>query len=469
MKTVRCLILVLCSLIGLSSIAKADVVVTAGCPVNLNLTYEERSALTGFYARLSHLNRHYGRTTYNARLNEILSQAWPEERVIDVSASFIEKTLNLVEQKHLENLIHQSVGLNNPKWIAFARHMRSVTLFDSGVQNGVNDRVTQDLLNEIDSLRIINRSFIPESRRRFAHLTPNELGLLKARAASAVATMYAFLGRWSLINAEITRQNARAVRQKYVVFGTVVAAGGVSVVATMYMGSIFVTTAAITAGFATDVVVAANLARITQLVVGAGIVGGGIGAPAFDIAIDNVNLHASAAAAAENNHTPYACEIEKRLAVWRERGVSPYLKTSLKGAGIGLATAGFTLHRITAKMVLGLVIPSVAVAQGNMVYRYANNKKLQGEEIRQAILAHEQGNKELAIEHLKQSRLYGAQATGDTAKSILIGALSISIAGSIKAALASDEAIGVMMANSADTLPQVAKILNEVFTESQQK
>lgn len=454
------------SLASFSFKAQAQVNVTAGCPVNLNLTYQEHSAYVGFHSRLRQLDRHFGRPTYSRKLNEILSESWPEEKVIDVSASFMEKTLNLIQQKHLENLMHQTVGLSSPNWIALERTIRNITIFKGTTTQRNLEIQILNLLKEIESLKVIDKPYIPVAKRRFVGMTDQELGVLKARAASALPVMADYLMRWSVINYEIIKQEAEAVRQKYIVAGIVLAAGTVSIVATVYMGSILATTAAISAGFATDIVVAANLARVAQIVVGAGIVGGGIGAPAFDIAIDAVTMHANANAAALINDTTYACEIQKRMDEWRARGVAPYLKTALRGAGFGVVFAGFTLHRVTAKMILGTIVPSVATAQATVVYGIVKNNRLSGEEVRQALLAHERGDKEAAIEHLRKSYLHNAEATSNVAKTALVGALSISIAGSIKSALASDEAITAMVSNSADTLPEVMSILNDVYAQT---
>lgn len=428
---------------------------TEVCPVNMKITFEEDSAFRGFNVRLSHLRGHFGQPTYEKKLVEILEKAWPEEQVIDISPVFMERTLNLVEQQHLKHLIAQTIGFDNRNWREFERAMRNVTLFNSILDNRNRNfiKLSERLMEDVERVKVRNM------RRK--GLSDNEGELLRARTATTLANMYIYLQRWDVLNRLISEQEVAALKRKILTLGIGVVAIGVVVTGTIYMGSILGVASAIGAKFASDVVVAANLARLAQVVAGAGL--GAVGGPAVVVTQESAKAHFNALKNSRNNRTLYTCEIDKQIEVWKNKGVSPYLKASLLGAGMGMGGV-LSFHAIGAKALLAATTFSVTVAQAYTLGKLHHNTVLALAEYRYAMEAQERGDREAALAHLHKSREYSALAKEDLLNSVIIGVLSVSIATSLKPALIKgEEVIRVMYANSADTLPEAVRMAREAF------
>lgn len=416
------------------------------CPVNMALSFEEHDAYIMFHARLSHLRRHFGKPTFQSRLNGIIAESWPEERVIEIGATFMERTLNLVDQQYLKDAIASTVGLDHPDWIEFERVMKRVTLFTGLTENrqGGFTRTTQKLITAIEKL--------PAKRFPVRNLDQNTRDVLKARAITQLANMVIYLERWSEINREITRQKAEAAGKQLLLTALGLTAGGLLVASVVYAGPIVAGAGAFSAKFATDAIVAANLAKLGQIAAGAGM--GIAGAPTGLFVADTAANIMSAKRNAINNGTIYACEIDRQMKAWREKGVSPYLNAALVGGSIGAGGGLLTLTKAGARVVLWGTSFGVGIAQLYSLGKLSENSMKSLAEYQLAIDEHRKGNNEAARTHLASSRYWAQKANERALESVIIGVLSLSIGTSFQAALLEGEnAIRVIFANSSDTLP----------------
>ncbi len=428
----------------------------ADCPVNLALNFEERQAFVGFNSRLSHLRSHFGKASFQVELNRIIAEQWPMTKVIEASPVFLEKLLNLVEQQHLKDSIAQTVGLKHPLWLAFDRTMKKVTLHSQRKADHAQTFTlkTQQLLEAIQKLEWRDRK---QTQISFA-----ELELYKARTVTRLANMVIYIERCSLINGEIIRQKGAASSRK-LMLGTIgLTAAGVLVASVILSGPIVGGASTFAASFSTDAIVAGQLAKLGQIIAGAGL--GAAGTPTTLLLTDATSSLWEGRRRSLNNDTVMACELDKQMAAWRKRGVSPYLSAALAGGMIGVGGGALTLHKAGARVVLLGTTFGVGVAQLYSAYKLSDNTMRSLAEYRLAIEQQALGNNSQARLHVQNSRHYANLAKESGLETILIAVLSVAIGQSFKTALVEGEkAIRVIFANSTDTLPLAIDISKEVL------
>lgn len=424
------------------------------CPVNMALSQAERDVFIGFHARLSHLNRHYGKNTFQAKLNQIIAQEWPVQKVIEISPTFMERALNLIDQQYLKDAIASTIGLDHPLWNEFERVMKKVTLLTYTTENkhGKFTRKTEELISAINSLS--------QRQMKTPNTTREQRDILKGRAVTRIANMVIYLERWSIINVEITKQRAEAAGRQLFLNALGLTAGGVLIASIVYAGPIVAGAGAIGAKLSADIVIAAQLARLGQVIAAAGM--GAAGAPTGLLLTDTTAAVLEAQRLSANNGTVYACELDRQINAWKQEGVSPYLKAALVGGSIGLGGGVLTLSQAGAKVVLLATTFGISVAQLYTLGQINDNSMKSMAEYRLAMEEHEKGNNEQARIHLQNSRRYAQEANESLLETIVVGALSASISTGFKAALLEGEsAIRVLFANSSDTLPMAVGIATE--------
>ncbi len=456
MKSLGRVLVILGLFFPLLSQAKDDAVVgpltgeQAMCPISMELNRMEQDAYIGFHGRLSHLNGHYGKNSFDAKLNELLELHWPTAKVIETSPLFVEKVLNKVEQQYLLHAIASTIGLDHPEWDQFFRVMRRITLnfYSPGTTENhqLFSRRTETLMTTIRDLSL--------RKMKKKNTTQEEADVIKARALTMIANMFIFLERQSNINREIIMLRAQAARAAFtfnlIRYGSI----GLLIASTVYAGPIIAIAGAAARGLIADVVIASQMAKLGQIAAGGGL--GFVGAPVGYALTSSSSAMYQAQTNSLNNGTVYACELNKKFEEWRNQGASPYMKAALTGGGLGLFGGALTLTRAGAQVVLYATTFGVGVGQLYALNQMNENSMRGLAEYRLALMAQENGNNELAKEHLRNSRRYFQIAGEKRIESIVISILSISFAaGDFRAALIQGEdMIRVMYANSSDTLPQ---------------
>ncbi len=431
---------------------------TSTCPVNLALGQEEHNAFISFNARLSHLQRYYGTPMFMTELNEILATEWPEDRVIDISATFMERVLNRVEQEYLKDSIAASLGLDNQHWWEFERVMRNVTLFGrlSGNKHGAFTRKTLALMEAIKRT--------PAKYFRTQGLNAEEREVYKARAISRLANMVLYIERWSEINREIAKLRAEASGRQLMIGTLGLTSAGILVASLVYAGPIVTGAGAFAGKFAADTIVATQLIRLGQAASGALL--GGVGGPITLLLADSTTTILQAQRMSADNGTVYVCELDRQIQEWRERGVGPYLGVAALGAGSGMLGGVLTFHKVGAQVVLHATSFGVAVMNLYSLGQLHDNSMRSLAEYKLAQIEMERGNRPKAKEHLRNSRAYAQRSGERLLESIIVTALSASIGAGFKAALFEGEAaIRILFANSSDTLPLAAGVAIEAISD----
>lgn len=424
------------------------------CPVDLALNNEESHALGMFAAHLSHLQDHFGKPSFQGKLNQIITEHKPGDKVIELGTTFFEKTLNLIDQAHLKNSIASTIGLNNEKWEAYRRVMMRVTMLTYGTENkhGRFTRTTEALIEEIKR--------IPRKNMGIPNLSVEQANVLRARAISQIANMNLYLAKWTIINAEIVKQRGAAAAQQLFFNMLSFGAGTVLVASIIYAGPIVLGAGTFAASFAADVVVAANLARLGQVLAGVGM--GAVGAPTGLLLTDTTTAVMEAQRLANNNHSNYACELDRQLNQWRARGAGPYFEAAVVGGTIGFGGGALTLTAAGAKIIMGATYFGVSIAQLYTMGQLNDYSMKALAEYRLAIEEINKGNRDAAILHLQRSRDYDVAGKQNLLQGIVVGALSVSLTQSFKTAiLQGEEAIRILFANSSDTLPMALGIAQE--------
>lgn len=431
------------------------------CPVSYELTAQERDALRTFEMRLRQADSALGRQRFETRLQDILKRTNPSQTIIDVSPYFLELSLYYIDMKYLEDAIAKTIGTGNTEWIIFQRKMRSVLYYLKGGDDKEKRRFSTETQNLLRAIERTNK----RTSQYFAarNYTEEEGALHKSRAAAQVANMFITVESVRFINNEIARQRREAFRAALGLNLIRIASIGVVVAATIYAGPIITIAGTIARAYATDVVVAANLARVGRTLAGGAL--GVVGAPAGRLALESHAALTRARTASLNNRTTHACELSKQFEVWKAQGVAPYMHAALMGGSIGLGFTGavFVLPRLGYNILLSVTTFGVAVAQAYSLGMLSEKLALSLHEYNLAEEAQARGETELAIEHLHRSREYSQQAGERGVESVLLGVLSASIGGSFRNALMEGrEAISIIIANSADTLPLAVQVGSEL-------
>jgi hypothetical protein len=424
------------------------------CRVSLELNQEEKSAYIGFHAALSHLQGYYGTDRFQLKLNEIIAKQWPEKKVIEISPVFMEKILNLVDQQYLRDSIAKTIGLDSDEWSDFERKMKYVLLAGYTTENkyGQFTKKTEQLVNKIKN--------IDRNQMKKKTADKYEADVLKARAVTQIANMAFFLGRWSILNNEIAQNRADAAGKQLLFNAMTLSASGLLVASLVYAGPVVVGAGVFASSLTTDVVVAAQFARLGQIAAGVGM--GVVGAPTALLFTDSTSAVMEAGRNAANNHSVYACELDKQMKNWKRKGVSPYISASIVGGGVGAVGGVLTLSAAGAKVVLLATSFGVGFAELETLGQINVNGMKALAEYRLAIQANDQGDNATARLHLQKSRDYAQKSGEKLLEGIVVGALSLAIGSEFKAALHEGEAmIRVVFANSSDTLPMALGIAKD--------
>ena len=136
--------------------------------------------------------------------------------------------------------------------------------------------------------------------------------------------MHLDIQRLSSINAELRDQRNSTFLRQLRLGAVTVAAGGFLVATTLYMGPIIAAAGALGGSFATDIVVAANLAKLGQVLAGAGL--GITGAPASLLVLDTASVLAQANYESQTGRTLYTCELAKKIDLSAQKArFTPYI------------------------------------------------------------------------------------------------------------------------------------------------
>jgi hypothetical protein len=436
---------------GATSAALAVDVDPGMCPVSMELSRAESTEFMNFDIRLKNVRRYLGAPSFQKELNNIIATHWPEKKVIDISPVFIEKVLYRIEQEYLKNEIAQTVGLDHPQWVFFEKSLKYVTIQNAyGPENNKNwAEAVEKLISDIQR--------VDSSTHRRSEL---EMETIKARAVTRLANMYLFLERWNILNREISRLQMKALGRKLLLSAIGITAGGLIIASTIYAGPILAAASAAGAKLSTDVIVAAQLARLAQVTAGG--VFGAVGAPTALMLTDVSNAHFEANRLSKKQRTVYVCEIDKQLKAWKERGVNPYLKASVVGGSMGLVGGALTLSKYGAKAVLYATGFGVGIAQLYSMKTFSENTIYGLAEYRMAVESLDSGDRETAIEHLHASEDHFRIAKENFLNSIVVGVLAVSIGKDFKTALSQGEVmIRSLYSASADTLPFAAGVATD--------
>lgn len=424
------------------------------CPTRIVFSSEESLRFRLFAMRLESLRAHFGKDSFEIALSKILQREDPEAKVTEVSPVFFERVRNLVDQQYLKHSVAKLIGLKSPQWRSFEKTMRDVTQFGEPIKYFREDSFAKDTLELIRALESSANSAPSASSSHSSVLgSIDQRKLEAARAVTSLANMYIYIERWNFLNKEIRKHQIN----RTLLIGLSVTAGAVLVASTIYAGSIVAAAGAIGASFSTDVVVASQLARLGQVMAGVGL--GAVGAPTAVLLKDSTSILFEAQMNSKNNNTLYACELDKLIAEWKNRGISPYLNASLIGGSIGFGGGMLTLSKLGAKVVLYATTFGVGVVQLYAVSVLSDHAMNALAEFRLAREAMDRGDKERAIYHLHRAREHtksGKEAFLDTLLvAILTGAISKDFSTALKKG---EEMIRALYANSADTLPQAVDI-----------
>lgn len=432
------------------------------CPVSYELSYEEKAALKHVEFRLQQVDHALGKPFFERRLTSVLEKSdILSQNVIDVSPYFLELLAYHIDLKRLEDAIARTIGLDHPNWIIFKRDLTRILSMHAGGGDREKSRFSKAAQNLLKSIRTVG----PRGNRNFArrNYTAEEGDLQKQRAASAVGRMYIVIEeRVRAINNEIARQRREAFWAgaglqaiRILSVGVVV---GLTVATAVYWGPVVgAVSLAVRGAVATDALVAAHMARIGQAVAGAVTGGalGAVGAPAAQLVMDSHSAITKAELNSLNNRTSLACELNKKMEEWRERGASPYLRTAVFGGSLGLSAGGiYLLPKVGSQVVMSLYTFGVGVTAayslGNVTYYQAMSMH----EYALARDAMDEGDETLARQHLHKSREYAQLGGEKQIESVLLIVLSVTVGTSFKSALAQgSEQIASIVANSADTMP----------------
>jgi len=435
------------TLFGFPALATNPDAAGTTCEISYELNNGEREAFDAFKLRLQQVDISLGKRSFEGRLNKIIAAfGSPEAKVIEYSPLFLYKIEYLKYQKYLEDSIARTIGLNHPAWQAFAIEVRRVNtaqvLLPATLDVKRFTTTTKKLLDAIAA------SPITDPRT-------------KAIATSWVTVVYTGLTEFSAIHSEIRRQRTQKYIAQLKVGTGVVLSAGAMVATVIYSGPILATAAAMTSSFATDAVVAVNLAKIGQIL--AGTVLGGTGAPTALFLQDSAQSLLEASRLSANNRTLYICELDHQLKEWKNRGVAPYLRAALTGASIATGGGALTLTRLGQHVVLYATNFGVHVATLYSIGRLSSDTMHSLAEYQMAKEAIEQGDRAGAVLHLKQARQYAASAGQMALESALVGVLSFELATEFPRAVREGESvIRTLFASSADTLPTSVNILRDV-------
>jgi hypothetical protein len=432
----------------LISVPPARAAEESSCPRTMALTMRERDAIGMFHARLSHLLYKYGKPDFEASLEKIVKESWPKAKVIQVSASFVERALNMVDQARLRHAVALTAGLDNEAWDIFEREMKRVTLMDGYVVTKWDQfpKQTIKLYEAIKKSRPSNKNSV----------SPEQYEVLKAEAIARVSDMASYLLRWSVINRGLLDERAAVAHKQLAVIGIGVIGGGVMVSTMIASGAIVAGAGAYAGSLSANPATAALLTKLGE--VAGGVALGVVGAPAAQAISDSHRTYSEAKKQSENLQTSFSCELGKQMKAWKDRGASPYLTAALYGGGLGAVGGTLTLSRVGSQVVLYGTTGAVAIAQTSTLLEAGSLSWQSIEYFRLAQEASDAGDHDKALKLLFKARDLSQEAQSKGLESVIIATLSAYIVGNFRTAMVQGEqAIRTMYANSADTIPLAGK------------
>jgi hypothetical protein len=412
------------------------------------LTMHEYDAIKMFHAHLSHLTYKYGRPDFEPALEKIVKESWPKAKVIQVSTTFVERAINMVDQARLRNSIALTAGLESREWWEFEKEMKRVTLLEGYVVTKWDQfpKLTVRLLEAIKAAR----------PSRAMNFNREEYELVKAEALMRVSDMASYLLRWSMINRGLIDERGAAAQKQLAIIGIGMIGGGVMLSTMVASGAIVAGAGAYAGTLSANPVVSALLVKVGE--VAGGVALGVVGAPTALAVTDAHHAYVEAKKQSQNLQTSFSCELSKQMQAWKDRGASPYLTVALYGGALGAAGGALTFTRATSQVVLYATGFGVGVAQLYSVGKMSNLAMESLAYYKLAQEADEAGENEKALKLLYKSRDLAQQAQEKGLESIIIGTLSVYIVGNFRGAMVQGEkAIRTLYANSADTLPLAGK------------
>lgn len=424
------------------------------CDVSAELSLEERSAISMFHAKLSHLLNHWGRPTFSQKLEEIVRKDFPRPMVMEPSPFFMEKALNLVDQAKLKNSIALTIGTDDEDWTWFDQTMRTIS---------VMGMTGHSLMHPLDRTTINILKKIKASKKRDVKQTTAEFEVVKAEALARLADMHTYLLRWRVLNGQMIDDRAAASAKTVAVVALGLVGGGVLVSTLVVSAPIVAGAGTAAAGLSTNPVVAALLVKVAETAAGAAI--GFVGAPAAVIAQDSYHTMSEAVKQSKNRGTSLSCELGIEMDRWAERAPGRLAIAAATGAGIGLAGGALTFTSASAKLVLYATGLGVGVAQlyavGKMSIKTVESLVF----YRLAEEAMNEGDRTMAVRHLHRARDLAQEAGEFALESVIIATLSYHVSHHFMSALRGGSGeIRKLYAASADTLPTAARAAIKMTT-----
>lgn len=408
------------------------------CDASVELSLEEGDALRMFHAKLSHLLSHWGKPSFDAKLQEIVRKDFPQPQVLEPSPYFMEKALNLVDQARLKHSIALTIGTDDEDWGWFDQTMRQISIMEMTGHNLMHplDRTVLSILKKIKA--------------------SSQSEIVKAEALMRMADMHTYLLRWRVLNGQMIDDRASASSRTIAVVALGLVGGGVLISTLVVSGPIVSGAGAATAGLSTNPVVAALLVKVAETAAGAAI--GFVGAPAAVIAQDSYHAMTEAVKQSYNRGTPLACELGIEINTWKDKAPERLAMAAAIGAGVGAVGGALTFSSTTARLVLYATGLGVGVAQlyavGKMSIKTVESLVF----YRLAEEAMKAGDRPMALRHLHRARDLAQEAGEYALESIIIATLTYHVGHNFMPALRDGAgAIRQLYAASADTLPTAVK------------
>lgn len=462
----KILILVLITFVGHIALADPPGSRSATqCPVDVRLKSEEKRALRIFNDRMEGLLSHYGRNSMPAALASIVEREYPDKRVIEVSPAFYEHALHYIDFAYVFNDIEMTIGKNHSLWSRTGDFRRYRDKVMSGHHNGLRtwererfDAATENIIDVIQNLT--------PSQMRKRGLTQEETDIIKSRAMTGIINTYMIVGQWDEIYKAIQAENARWMRDMALEIGLFALTGfalpgGLFVWTTIKAASLMQKTARLAVATSrSSGLVAARVTTMSDVFMASGL--GAVGAPAGLRILDASGAVAESIRVSRNTDTILICQLGRQINALNARGLAPYFKAAVIGGTVGAAGAGITaISPAFARAVLEVTRYGVFVAQGYSIYSFGSSTVYSIQEFGYAQDAIENGDRDLALQHLRLAREHAVHANDAFMNALLLSLLTTQIQGNysqvvskmkIAMGMAAVE-IRALYASSADTLP----------------
>lgn len=432
------------------SFSMASTSVDDSCPVNVDFNREEIVALRLFLNRLSSLQKHFGRTTFQENLVSVLMQNFPDKKVVEVSAAFYERVLHLVDQQYLANDIAMTVGTHHRLWWnEFRPQMQNVTHYRRPIRGFELKRFrqsTEDLINTVISLT-------PDQMEKRG-LRSSEADIIKARTVMGLQEVHAFIENWHLINLQLQRMRTANTTVNISLLALGLFPAGVIATTTVKANAIIAAASRFAVSFSSDAVVARRLSRLSQVLASGSM--GAAGGTAAVMLSDISTVLTTSGRNSRNNDSLYMCELNKQLIALKQRGAAPYLSGMAIGGTIGAGLVGGSLF-LSKTGNRALLTTTVLGVGGVTMYSMNQIRKdtmIAIAELEYAKAAMESGDRPLAMFHKQKARQHQGDAKVMSVNFVLLSILSWQLRlDTPHAYRQGEELIRSIFASSADTLP----------------